>query len=231
MAISERVRRMLLSRSGGYCMRPECHRDLFPLFEAGHITSVEELAHIIGQKVDGPRGDHPLPLNQRDEYRNVLVLCPTCHTIIDKKETADLFPDDLLFDWKARHEEKITACFGIPRYEDREQLNVEVSALLIQNRVTFETYGPFSANWTDPLANAASAWARAVSTQIIPNNRRILELALANSRLLKSEELIVIQVFRLHKEAFEFNHLSGDKDANAPLFPREINVIFGVKNA
>lgn len=231
MAINERVRRMLLSRSGGYCMRPECHRDLFPLFETGEITSVEELAHIIGQKEDGPRGDRPLPLKQRDEYHNVLVLCPTCHTIVDKKETAHLFPDDLLLGWKAQHEEKITACFGVPSYEDRVQLSEAVSALLIQNRVTFETYGPFSAKWTDPLANAATAWVRAVRTQIIPNNRKILELAVANSRLLRAEELAVIQVFRLHKEAFEFNHLSGDKDANAPLFPREMNVIFGVKNA
>lgn len=229
MAISERVRRLLLARSGGYCMRPECRCDLFPMFETGEITSVEELAHIVGQKADGPRGDHPLPLNQRDEYQNILVLCPTCHTIVDKNP--EQFPDDLLLGWKAQHEEKITTCFGVPRYDARAQLNEAVLALMIQNRVTFETYGPFSAKWTDPLANAAAAWARAVRTQIIPNNRKILELAAANSGLMSADELAVIQAFRLHKEALEFNHLSGDKDANAPLFPREMNNIFGVKNA
>lgn len=231
MAINERVRRMLLSRSGGYCMRPECHRDLFHLFETGEITSVEELAHIIGQKEDGPRGSDDLPLNQRDEYHNILVLCPTCHTTVDKKETAHLFPDTLLRRWKAQHEEQITTCFGVPRFENRMQLNEAVSALLIQNRVIFETYGPFSPKCTDPLADAAVAWARAVRTQIIPNNRKILELATANSHLLSAEELAFVQKFRLHKEAIEFNHLSGDKCAEAPLFPRAIDRIFGESNA
>lgn len=210
-------------------MRPECNCDLFPMFETGEITSVEELAHIIGKKADGPRGDRPLPLNQRDEYRNILVLCPTCHAIVDKNPKQ--FPDALLLGWKAQHEEKATTCFGAPRYEDRVQLNEAVSALLIQNRVTFETYGPFSVKCADPLANAAAAWARTVRMQIIPNNRKILELAIANSPLMNAEELAVIQAFRLHKEALEFNHLSGDKDANAPLFPKEMNRIFEVENA
>lgn len=212
-------------------MRPECNCDLFPMFETGEITSIEELAHIIGQKVDGPRGYHPLPLNRRDEYQNILILCPICHSIVDKKENLHLFPDHLLLNWKAQHEEKVTSCFGVPRFESRKQLNEAVLALLIQNRVTFETYGPFSAKWIDPLANTAMAWARAARTQIIPNNRKILELAVANSRLLNAEELAVIQAFRLHKEAFEFNHMSGDKDASSPLFPKEMNRIFEVQNA
>jgi hypothetical protein len=182
-----------LARSSGYCMRPECHRDLFPMFETGEITSVEELAHIIGQKEDGPRGDHPLPLDQRDEYQNILVLCPYCHSIIDKNPR--LFPDDLLLSWKARHEDEIANCFGVRRYDNRLGLDDAVSTLLIENRVTFQTYGPFSEKWTDPLANAAVSWVRAVRTQIIPNNPKVLQLCLANIHLMNPEELAVINLF------------------------------------
>jgi hypothetical protein len=142
MAISERVRRLLLARSGGYCMRPECRRDLFAMFECGDITSVEELAHIVGEKVQGPRGDRALPLNRRDEYHNILVLCPCCHTLIDKHPKQ--FPNEMLLVWKANHEAEIAKCFGASRFQNRAELNAAISALLIENRVTFETYGPFS---------------------------------------------------------------------------------------
>jgi hypothetical protein len=82
MAISEKVKRLLLSRSGGYCGNPECHLDLFPFFEDKKITNFEELAHIIGQKIEGPRGNNLLPLEDRDEFDNIILLCPICHTKI-----------------------------------------------------------------------------------------------------------------------------------------------------
>ena len=64
MAIKEKVKRKLLASSGGFCTNPECHNDLFPFFETGEITNVEELAHIIGQKEKGPRGGSDLPLEE-----------------------------------------------------------------------------------------------------------------------------------------------------------------------
>jgi hypothetical protein len=67
MSINTKVKRKLLAASGGFCGNPNCHKNLFDFFESGEITNIEELAHIIGQKEDGPREDDELPLTQRDE--------------------------------------------------------------------------------------------------------------------------------------------------------------------
>ena len=102
MAISSKVIRLLLSRSGGYCGNPACHSDLFPFFEDKTITNVEELAHIIGQSKGGPRGNNSLPLEDRDEYENIILLCPTCHAKIDKNP--ELYPLKIVKKWKKEHQ-------------------------------------------------------------------------------------------------------------------------------
>jgi hypothetical protein len=54
---------------------------------------------------------------------------------------------------------------------------------------------------------------------ILPNNRRILELAQANSGLLDRGDRFALAEFKVHNDAFTYNMLSGDKDENAPVFP------------
>ena len=46
----------------------------FDFFETGEVKNIEELAHIIGQKENGPRGDDELPLTERDEFENIILL-------------------------------------------------------------------------------------------------------------------------------------------------------------
>ena len=105
MSISEKTKRLLLVRSGGFCANPHCHSDLFPFFESGEITNIEELAHIIGQSEDGPRGENDLPSNERDEFHNIIILCPNCHTIIDKN--SHLYPIETIKEWKKNHQSSI----------------------------------------------------------------------------------------------------------------------------
>lgn len=105
MAIKEKTKRLLLARSGGFCANPGCNINLFPLFENGEITNVEELAHIIGRKIGGPRGDEGLGLDKRDGYKNIIILCPTCHRKIDK--FPNLYPTSVIREWKLEHEQKI----------------------------------------------------------------------------------------------------------------------------
>ena len=224
MAISERVRRLLLSRSGGYCMNPTCNFDLFVHFNSGAVSSVEELAHVIAERNAGPRGDSSLPANQRDEYDNIIVLCPTCHRLVDKN--VGQFPVELLRQWKQEHEETIERCFRVPRFASRIELAREVRDILRKNRIIFETYGPFSAAMNEPLTDAAVAWQRAVRSDVIPNNRLIYEVMYANRELLSASDLQTLERFKLHRDAFEYNHLSGDKIANAPVFPREMERLF-----
>lgn len=45
---------------------------------------IGEECHIVAKEVDGPRGDSPLSVQERDSFDNILLLCPSDHTKIDK---------------------------------------------------------------------------------------------------------------------------------------------------
>ena len=145
-------------------MNPTCNVDLFHFFDSGQVTSIEELAHIIGSSVDGPRGDDPLPLSQRDEYENIILLCPTCHTLIDKAKGQ--FPAEALREWKREHEGRLTDIFSVPSFPTRELLRTEIKSLLRRNKAIFDAYGPYSArldNPMDPRAKGSSRCPRLVN--------------------------------------------------------------------
>jgi hypothetical protein len=223
MAISNRVTRLLWSRSAGYCQNPECGKDLFHFFETGELISIEELAHIIPQSPDGPRGDEDEDRSNIDEYENIILLCPNCHVLVDKNPSH--YSGNLLKTWKAEHSNKIKMLFVAPIINTREELRREVDRLRRRNHQIFLSYGPYSDYNQNPLSEAVEIWRRYIRTEIIPNNRRLAELLLVNERLLKNDELIVLEKFLIHKDAFEYNHLSGDKNPAAPRFPQEMDTI------
>ena len=122
MSISNKVQRKLLAASGGFCGNPSCHRYLFDFFETGEITNIEELAHIIGQKKEGPRGENELSLSERDEFDNIILLCPTCHTIIDKNPQLYPIPDllKLILNCWENNIEIAGPCSGIKEFHTKE---------------------------------------------------------------------------------------------------------------
>jgi len=224
MSISSITKRLLLARSGGYCQNPECNSDLYPHFEDGTITNVEELAHIIAQKEDGPRGENAKPLSNRDEYDNIILLCPTCHSKIDKNP--DKYSVETLHKWKGEHEEKIKSNFHVPVYNKRSDLRPVILKILAENNSIFNQYGPqseFAMNSTQ--SEASKMWGTKSIETLIPNNRKIFELLNKNYALLHENEYKIVADFKIHKEGFEYNKLSGDKNSAVPLFPKEINEI------
>jgi len=223
MAISNRTKRLLWSSSAGYCQNPGCHNYFFVFFEDGTISSIEELAHVIGHSENGPRGTSDLDTAERDTYENIILLCPNCHTLIDKSHLQ--FPKEMLYDWKQQHEEAIKHIFVVPVYEDRQALAKAVHMLLRKNKAIFMQYGPHSPNAAELLADEAEVWKRYIMSDIIPNNRKIANLLGANEHLLNDNEKDIFDKFILHQEAFEYNHVSGDKTPAAPLFPEEMNNI------
>lgn len=68
-------------------------------------------------------------------------------------------------------------------------------------------------------------WSRLAVSDIIPNNRRVIALLRTNDHLLDDSERKTVQEYVVHAEAFEYNHLSGDKSPAAPLFPSAMNSI------
>lgn len=224
MAISDRVRRLLWAHSGGHCQNPSCHVNFFVLFDDGSMSSLEELAHIISQSDAGPRGEDAQDDTTRDEYENIILLCPTCHSLIDKNPKQ--FPSITLRMWKAEHVRNVQQHFVVTIYQMRSELSDALQQILRSNRAIFDEYGPWSTQAGLPALDIAREWRRRGLGTILPNNRKISALLKANQRLLRENERSIAQKFSLHQEAFEYNHISGNKTAAAPLFPQELNALF-----
>ncbi len=82
--ISTETKLRLFSEAAGHCQCPECLRPLFPA-EMGGDKHIAEMAHVIPHGDTGPRhSERPVGVFQADSFENLILLCPTCHTIVDK---------------------------------------------------------------------------------------------------------------------------------------------------
>lgn len=223
MTIKTSVIRKLWANSGGFCANPNCHCDLFPFFENRVVTNIEELAHIISPKIKGPRGKSQLSYTQRDDYDNIIILCPNCHTTVDKNP--HLFPATTLLDWKANHETSIKNLFQILKFLTKSDLRKHLTPILEENKSIFKTYGPNSlAAQKDPMSSGLN-WERLSIQKILPNNRTIEKVIDANLKFLTEAERNIFYNFKIHREGFEFNKLSGDVNPSVTPFPTDFDKI------
>lgn len=95
--------RILYQKSGNRCAFPGCPKTLVHNSEGAddHVV-LSEVAHIVAQSPDGPRGDHPLPMPRRDRYDNLILLCEEHHTIVDTQ--VHTYTVERLHQMKADHE-------------------------------------------------------------------------------------------------------------------------------
>ena len=103
MGVSTSTKIMLAQRSGNRCAFPDCRR---PLSEDGKKAKdriLGEVAHIHGQKPGSARYREDMTDKERDCYDNLIYLCPTCHSKIDKQP--EDYPAEVLFRIKREHEE------------------------------------------------------------------------------------------------------------------------------
>lgn len=100
MRLSQQTTNTVWGRSGGRCYldrRQELSRS-----DSGTLP-IGEVAHIVGEKITGPRGDADMPLEQRSSVANLLLLCPNHHTEIDKHP--DIWTTERLKQIKCEHED------------------------------------------------------------------------------------------------------------------------------
>ncbi len=73
----------LFSAAAGHCQNPDCLQALYPA-EMGGDKHIAEMAHLIPHGRTGPRHQERLDENfDPNTFDNLILLCPTCHTIID----------------------------------------------------------------------------------------------------------------------------------------------------
>ena len=147
--------KLLWGRAGGLCSickirlseDKKASNDAFPFGEQAHIIAEEE---------NGPRGKSPLTLDQRNSYPNLILLCPTHHTIIDK--APDEYPVEILHELKSQHElwfekSRVSAADKLKQANDYIYANiVDTSARLCM----FEQWEA----WTETALSTSPAWRR-----------------------------------------------------------------------
>lgn len=213
----------LFADSGGFCQNPGCYDNLF-VDTGTQNVHIAEIAHIFAASDDGPRPDPNLSEADRGSYKNLILLCPSCHTIIDKASSD--FPDVLVTGWKRDHIERIKAAFGAVVYGTRSAARDAIAPTILENYAIFTDYGPDNEYSSNPESELADVWRRKVLSRVLPNNRKILAILDVNRLLLRKDEAITLEHFRQHVEEMEARHLGMGVRAVGRRYPKQMSNMF-----
>ena len=182
MAVRTKDIKKLWGLAARRCSRPGCSEQCIR-FLTDDPTVIGEMAHVIARRPSGPRG---IATGGDDTYENLILLCPTHHTEIDKSPEGT-FPAENLFAWKEEHEMRVTKALEAPKFATRRCLAVYVQRLLLQNYTVWKTCGPESdAAESNPLSNLAYIWSLRKLGTIIPNNRCIVVAIARCGRIMRT---------------------------------------------
>lgn len=104
MAIKTKDLKVLWARSGNRCAI--CRTPLTQNSTSGASHTLGEQAHIVGDNNGSARSDSVLSDAERDEYHNLILLCPNHHTEIDRN--IEDWPAERLYIAKSKHELWVT---------------------------------------------------------------------------------------------------------------------------
>lgn len=123
--IPDKEMKALIALSGGVCAFPDCGKRLI---EPGNADDpavfLGEMAHIVADSRQGPRGDSPMSDEDRDRHTNLLLLCGDHHKTIDSQPQT--FSVSVLRRIKEDHEGRIHRATGGPVNQPAPPLTREV---------------------------------------------------------------------------------------------------------
>lgn len=224
-AISTEIKLRLFSDSAGYCQNPDCLQPLYPA-EMGGDKHIAEMAHVIPHGEKGPRHEErPEEEFEADSFENLILLCPTCHTIIDK--SPDGYSRSTLLDWKNKHLVTLAYSQGIQTYEDRNQAREAVAAAMAENKAIWKEYAPVdgSSFEYDPELETAITWENRMRGVILPNHYRIEAIILLNQYHMMGNEQDIFARYQEHVRGLSARHVCGIAGGTIR-YPTEIDGIF-----
>lgn len=206
MSISNKSIKLLWSNAAGRCSFRGCNERL-TVEQAAGLTpyTLGEMAHIKGNRAGSNRYDALQCEIERDSYDNLILLCPTHHTVIDKSENEEIYSVDFLHEMKIEHENNISNRLNIQKYSDLEQLKDQISIFMAENYQVWEQYGPISdiARKNPESENIHALWTSERLSTIIPNNREMVKLLNENRNLFSRLEQKSVSKFLTHVESYE----------------------------
>ena len=216
MSILESDVKRLWGLAAGRCSFQGCGIPCINFIESEQVI-VGQMAHIIAKRPRGPRGN--TRVGENNKYENLILLCPTHHTQIDKAAVGT-YPCSILQEWKKNHEEFVRKALATPPFSTRMEMAKFIQGLLVENRISWEKYGPESMEArTNPLSNLIAIWALRKVETIVPNNARIVNAIECNKSYFSLEEYEIACSFIEHAKGFErrcYHSIEG-----VPCFPKQ----------
>jgi len=105
--IPAKIQLKLWVKSGGRCEYFGCNQNLYKDELTLKETNYSNIAHIVSWQKSGPRGEDPLPLADRNNFENLMLVCTKHHKLIDSKEHVKDHPKELLIEFKNCHESRV----------------------------------------------------------------------------------------------------------------------------
>lgn len=100
-------------RAGGRCEFHGCNDHLLQDKLTTNKAKLADIAHIVARSKDGPRGEDPMPLSQRNRIENLFLACTKHHRLIDNKAMVAKYSKEILIQYKQTHEERIRYVTGL----------------------------------------------------------------------------------------------------------------------
>lgn len=101
--VKDNVRRLLYANSGNICAMYGCSNSLV----YANTASINEICHIEAVNEKGARYNTNLTEDYVNSYENLMLLCPTCHSIIDNKQNESFYTVAYLKQMKQFHEQQV----------------------------------------------------------------------------------------------------------------------------
>jgi hypothetical protein len=122
--IPQKEIKALFMLSGGVCAFPGCGKRLIePGTQTDDATILAEMAHIVADSRQGPRGDSAMSEEDRDKHTNLLLVCGEHHKLIDDRPRTYSIP--VLGQMKADHEDRIHRAVAPASEEPKPPLKQE----------------------------------------------------------------------------------------------------------
>ena len=214
--------RRLFAESAGTCLL--CNVPLFAATEAANRVLIAERAHVVARSPRGPRGDSGVDPADRDDPANIVLLCSTCHTKVDRVP-AD-YPVERLLALKRARAAAVALVGGTPLFQNRDEARTAVTVLLERNATVFNAYGPDPDEGSLPTTEAAERWSRLVLEEIGPRNDLVVAIVEMNTALTTQADRAAAELLRRHNADLVAKHRDGITEAHVHRFPPEAERIF-----
>lgn len=115
------VRAALFMLSRGHCYAPKCPEQVMRFIDGEPSVNVQ-IAHICALDEKGPRFEEHMPVAQRNNFGNLLLLCQAHHIRVDSKAYEHAYPKAKLHGWKRAREGEAAADLADVQVADAREL-------------------------------------------------------------------------------------------------------------